>query len=108
MLSNIVLWFQIISSFLIIILVVLQPSKGSDLGSMAGGSNSSSNKTYVEPITKFTGFLILGFLVTSFFVTYLDNKEQTSSLITSSYVDSNTQEVVLTEKLNSEGSNNDK
>lgn len=84
MLSSIVFWIQIISAILIIGLVVLQPSKGSDLGSMAGGANASSNKAYVDPLTKATGVILLIFVFSSFFVTYLDNKDQTTSLMSSS------------------------
>lgn len=86
MLSNIVVWIQIFSAILIVGLVVLQPSKGSDLGSMAGGTNSTSSKSYVDPLTKFTGIILLTFIISSFFVTYLDNEEQTTSIITEEVV----------------------
>lgn len=86
MLSNIVIWIQILSAILIVGLVVLQPSKGSDLGSMAGGTNSTATKSYVDPLTKFTGFILLTFIISSFFVTYLDNEEQTTSIITEEVV----------------------
>jgi len=84
MLSNIVFWIQLITAIMIVVLVVLQPSKGSDLGSMAGGSNSTNNKAYVDPLTKVTGVILLTFVISSFFVTYLDNEKQNTSIITNS------------------------
>lgn len=94
MLENIFFWLQIIFAILIIIFVVMQPSKGSDLGSIAGGSSNNSNKAYIDPITKFTGFLLLGFLAFSFFVTYVDNDKKTSSVLQSV----NLEEIIKDEK----------
>ncbi len=85
MLNDIVDVIQGASAFIIILLVLFQPSKGSDLGSMAGGSNASGNKTYIDPLTKITGVIMMVFILSSFLVTYLDNETQNSSVI-SSYV----------------------
>lgn len=81
MLNNILDYIQIIVALIVIFLVVLQPSKGSDLGSMAGGSSSGGNKVYVDPMTKFTGFLILTLIFSSFFVTYIEKESRSSSVV---------------------------
>jgi len=81
MLIDVVYFIQVISAFVLILLVVAQPSKGSGLGSMGGGNNANSNKTYVDNLTKITGYILLTFIISSFFVTYLNNSEQTTSLM---------------------------
>lgn len=80
MISEIVYWLQVIVATLMIVFVVLQPSKGSDLGSMAGGSTSNGNKSFVDPLTKLTGFLLAAFMTFSFFVSYIDVQEKTSNI----------------------------
>lgn len=70
MLIEIFYWLQIISAFLILVLVVLQPSKGSDLGSMAGGSSSNGNKSFIDPLTKITGAILIAYLSFSFLVSW--------------------------------------
>lgn len=74
--SEIVYWLQIVAAVIMIVFVVLQPSKGSDLGSMAGGSTSNGNKSFIDPLTKITGFLLACFMVFSFFVSYLDVQDK--------------------------------
>lgn len=80
MLDNILLWIQISSAIAVIILVVMQPAKGSDLGSLAGGTDSSSSRSYIDPLTKVTALLVVIFILSSFFITYFDNKNQTESI----------------------------
>lgn len=78
MISEIVYWLQIVAAVVIIVFVVLQPSKGSDLGSMAGGSTSNGNKTFVDPLTKITGFILALFMALSFFVSYIEVQNRKS------------------------------
>lgn len=80
MLDNILLWIQISSAIAVIVLVVMQPAKGSDLGSLAGGTDSSSSRSYIDPLTKATALLVVTFILSSFFITYFDNKNQTESI----------------------------
>ena len=81
MFNNFLDYFQIIVAILVIFLVILQPSKGSDLGSMAGGNSSNGNKTYVDPLTKITGFLVLSLIFSSFFVNYIEKEARMSSVV---------------------------
>lgn len=82
MIENIIYWLQIIAAVLMVVFVVLQPSKGSDLGSMAGGSTSNGNKTFIDPLTKMTALLLAGFMSLSFLVSYLDVKEKSVDMPT--------------------------
>lgn len=70
MISEIFYWLQIIATFLMIIFVVMQPSKGSDLGSIAGGSDSNGGKTHIDPATKITGILLICFMSFSFLISW--------------------------------------
>lgn len=80
MISDIFYWLQIIAAILIIVVVVMQPNKGDSLGSMAGGTSSNGNKSFVDPMTKFTGFVLVSFMLLSFLVSWssvhLDKPEQ--------------------------------
>lgn len=111
MLENILYWFQIISAGIIIILVLLQPSKGSDLGTMAGGSSSGGNKAYVDPVTKITGGILLSFIALSFSVTYVENQNKKSSVFESinlsEELNKAKSEVSITDILNEKGDNNE-
>jgi len=96
--SDIFYWLQIIAAILIIIVVVMQPNKGDSLGSMAGGTSSSGNKSFVDPMTKFTGFVLISFMILSFLVSWsavhLDKPEQninTSVVVDASKGDENVQ-----------------
>ncbi len=98
MISDIFYWLQIIAAILIIIVVVMQPNKGDSLGSMAGGTSSSGNKSFVDPMTKFTGFVLISFMILSFLVSWsvvhLDKPEQninTSVVVDASKGDENVQ-----------------
>lgn len=82
MIENIIYWLQIIAAVLMVVFVVLQPSKGSDLGSMAGGTTSNGNKSFIDPLTKVTAFLLAGFMSLSFMVSYLDVQEKSVEMPT--------------------------
>lgn len=70
MISDIFYWLQVVAAFLMIVFVVLQPSKGSDLGSIAGGGSSNGGKTHIDPATKFTGILLITFMLFSFLISW--------------------------------------
>ncbi len=80
MISDIFYWLQIIAAILIIAVVIMQPNKGDSLGSMAGGTSSNGNKSFIDPMTKLTGFVLLSFMFLSFLVSWsavhLDKTDQ--------------------------------
>ena len=72
--ENLLIFFYIVISITLILLVLLQQGKGSDIGSAFGagssntmfGSSSSSN-----PLTKVTAILAAIFLILSLSITYI-------------------------------------
>ncbi len=87
--SEIFYWLQVVAAFLMIIFVVLQPSKGSDLGSIAGGGSSNGGKTHIDPATKFTGILLICFMAFSFLISWYsihDGKAPEKEAFNSTYL----------------------
>lgn len=72
MINEILYWLQLIAAICLLVIVVVNDTKGSGLGSLSGGSSSSGNGGYVDFMTKITGFLLLAFFFLSFFVSYAD------------------------------------
>ncbi len=72
--ENLLIFFYILISISLILIILLQQGKGSDIGSAFGagssntmfGSSSSSN-----PLTKVTAFLAAIFLILSLSITYI-------------------------------------
>ena len=72
--ENLLIFFYILISVSLILIILLQQGKGSDIGSAFGagssntmfGSSSSSN-----PLTKVTAFLAAIFLILSLSITYI-------------------------------------
>ena len=72
--ENLLIFFYILISISLILIILLQQGKGSDIGSAFGagssntmfGSSSSSN-----PLTKVTAFLAATFLILSLSITYI-------------------------------------
>ena len=72
--ENLLIFFYILISISLILIILLQQGKGSDIGSAFGagssntmfGSGSSSN-----PLTKVTAFLAAIFLILSLSITYI-------------------------------------
>ena len=84
--ENLLIFFYILISVSLVLIILLQQGKGSDIGSAFGagssntmfGTSSSSN-----PLTKVTAFLAAVFLILSLFITYISR----SSLNQESSVD---------------------
>ena len=84
--ENLLIFFYIIISVSLILIILLQQGKGSDIGSAFGagssntmfGSSSSSN-----PLTKVTAVLAAIFLILSLSITYISRSSlnQESSII---------------------------
>tara|TARA_Y100001935_G_scaffold217024_1_gene188953 strand:+ start:2743 stop:3042 length:300 start_codon:yes stop_codon:yes gene_type:complete len=77
--ENLLIFFYIIISISLILIILLQQGKGSDIGSAfgAGSSNtmfgSSSNS---NPLTKVTALLATIFLILSLSITYISRSDQ--------------------------------
>ena len=77
--ENLLIFFYIIISISLILIILLQQGKGSDIGSAfgAGSSNtmfgSSSNS---NPLTKVTAVLAAIFLILSLSITYISRSDQ--------------------------------
>lgn len=86
MYSEIFYWLQIVAAIIIILFVVIQPSKGSDLGSMSGGTNATGNKGFIDPMTKATGVVLVLYMFFSFMVSWssihLDKTENEANVTT--------------------------
>ena len=83
--ENLLIFFYILISVSLVLIILLQQGKGSDIGSAFGagssntmfGTSSSSN-----PLTKVTAFLAAVFLILSLSITYISrsslNQESSS------------------------------
>ena len=77
--ENLLIFFYILISISLILIILLQQGKGSDIGSAfgAGASNtmfgSSSNS---NPLTKVTAVLAAIFLILSLSITYISRSDQ--------------------------------
>tara|TARA_B100001057_G_C22848567_1_gene950026 strand:- start:55 stop:354 length:300 start_codon:yes stop_codon:yes gene_type:complete len=78
--ENLLIFFYILISISLVLIILLQQGKGSDIGSAfgAGSSNTmfgSSNTS--NPLTKVTAFLAAVFLILSLSITYISRSELT-------------------------------
>ena len=67
------IFFYIFTALLLIVLVLLQQGKGSDIGSAFGGGTSNTMfgpNNSLSPLAKITAILSLIFLVLSFYLTF--------------------------------------
>jgi len=72
--ENLLIFFYIIISITLILLVLLQQGKGSDIGSAFGGGSSNAmfgSSGPSNPLTKVTAIVSAIFLVLSLFITYI-------------------------------------
>ena len=77
--ENLLIFFYILISISLILIILLQQGKGSDIGSAfgAGASNTmfgSSNNS--NPLTKVTAVLAAIFLILSLSITYISRSDQ--------------------------------
>ena len=72
--ENLLIFFYILISISLILIILLQQGKGSDIGSAFGaGSNNTmfGSSTSSNPLTKVTAILAAIFLILSLSITYL-------------------------------------
>tara|TARA_Y100000748_G_scaffold290208_1_gene276671 strand:- start:49 stop:354 length:306 start_codon:yes stop_codon:yes gene_type:complete len=72
--ENLLIFFYILISITLIILVLLQQGKGSDIGSAFGGGSSNAmfgSSGSSNPLTKVTAIVSAIFLILSLSITYL-------------------------------------
>ena len=78
--ENLLIFFYILISISLVLIILLQQGKGSDIGSAFGGGSSntmfgSSNTS--NPLTKVTAFLAAVFLILSLSITYISRSDLT-------------------------------
>jgi len=66
---------QVLCAIFVIFLVCVQPSKQDGLGSMSGGNDENSNNDKMPLMTKITSYICIIFMILSFSVIYLENRE---------------------------------
>ena len=72
--ENLLIFFYILISFSLILIILLQQGKGSDIGSAFGAGSSNTmfgSSTSSNPLTKVTAILAAIFLILSLSITYL-------------------------------------
>ena len=72
--ENILIFFYILISVSLILIILLQQGKGSDIGSAFGGGSSNAmfgSSTNSNPLTKVTAVLAAVFLILSLSITYI-------------------------------------
>ena len=84
--ENLLIFFYIVISIALILLVLLQQGKGSDLGSAFGGGSSNAmfgSSGPSNPLTKVTAIVSAIFLILSLSITYISrnsaDKDQENS-----------------------------
>ena len=71
--ENLLIFFYILISVVLILMILLQQGKGSDLGSAFGSGSSNTMfgpSTAANPLTKITAFLSAAFLILSLTITW--------------------------------------
>tara|TARA_Y100001970_G_scaffold290274_1_gene423428 strand:- start:78782 stop:79087 length:306 start_codon:yes stop_codon:yes gene_type:complete len=71
--ESLIIFIYILVSIVLIALILLQQSKGSDIGSAFGGGSSNTMfgpSSSLNPLTKVTAFLSAVFLILSLGITY--------------------------------------
>ena len=72
--ENLLILFYILISISLILIILLQQGKGSDIGSAFGAGSSNTmfgSSTSSNPLTKVTAFLAAIFLILSLSITYI-------------------------------------
>ena len=72
--ENLLIFFYILISVSLILIILLQQGKGSDIGSAFGGGSSNAmfgTSTNSNPLTKVTAVLAAVFLILSLSITYI-------------------------------------
>ena len=72
--ENLLIFFYILISISLILIILLQQGKGSDIGSAFGAGSSNTmfgSSTSSNPLTKVTAILAAIFLILSLSITYL-------------------------------------
>ena len=72
--ENLLIFFYILISISLILIILLQQGKGSDIGSAFGGGSSNTmfgSSSTSNPLTKVTAVLASIFLILSLSITYL-------------------------------------
>ena len=72
--ENLLIFFYILISVSLILIILLQQGKGSDIGSVFGGGSSNAmfgSSTNSNPLTKVTAVLAAVFLILSLSITYI-------------------------------------
>ena len=72
--ENLLIFFYILISISLILIILLQQGKGSDIGSAFGGGSSNTmfgSSSTSNPLTKVTAALAAIFLILSLSITYL-------------------------------------
>tara|TARA_E500000331_G_scaffold107738_1_gene104596 strand:- start:53 stop:358 length:306 start_codon:yes stop_codon:yes gene_type:complete len=81
--ENLLIFFYIIISISLILLVLLQQGKGSDIGSAFGGGSSNAmfgSSGSSNPLTKITAIVSAIFLILSLFITYISRNSLEENL----------------------------
>ena len=81
--ENLLIFFYIVISISLILLVLLQQGKGSDIGSAFGGGSSNAmfgSSGSSNPLTKVTAIVSAIFLVLSLSITYLSRNSGEESV----------------------------
>ena len=84
--ENLLIFFYILISISLILIILLQQGKGSDIGSAFGGGSSNTmfgSSSTSNPLTKVTAVLAAIFLILSLSITYLSrsNLNQETSIL---------------------------
>jgi len=81
--KTLLIFVYITTSISLVGLILLQQSKGSDIGSAFGGGSSNTMfgpNSSLSPLAKITAFLSVIFLVLSFYLT-MQSRDQTNEII---------------------------
>ena len=81
--ENLLIFFYIVISISLILLVLLQQGKGSDIGSAFGGGSSNAmfgSSGSSNPLTKITAIVSAIFLILSLFITYISRNSLEENL----------------------------
>ncbi len=81
--ENLLIFFYIVISISLILLVLLQQGKGSDIGSAFGGGSSNAmfgSSGSSNPLTKVTAIVSAIFLILSLSITYISRNSSGESL----------------------------
>ena len=76
--ENLLIFFYILISISLILIILLQQGKGSDIGSAFGGGSSNTmfgSSSTSNPLTKVTAVLAAIFLILSLSITYLSRSD---------------------------------